>query len=76
MEERAAALRASGRHGPLRVGPSDVGARVVLRHVVADGVSDVIGELLDWSDGRLTVRRRSGEVATVAEALLVSGKRL
>ncbi|MFL6055782.1 MAG: hypothetical protein ACJ72W_23205 [Actinoallomurus sp.] len=36
--------------------------------------SDVVGELQDWADGRLTVRRRDGSVVTVAEADLVAGK--
>nr|WP_308209107.1 hypothetical protein [Actinoallomurus purpureus] len=34
----------------------------------------MVGELQGWADGRLTVRRRDGSVAEVAEAELVAGK--
>jgi hypothetical protein len=55
--------------------PSDIGRRVSLRRRVPGGAySDVVGELQDWADGRLTVRRRDGSVVTVAEADLVAGK--
>ena len=56
------------------VTPADVGARVSLRRVVPDGVSDVVGDLLSWSAGTLSVRRRDGSVVAVAEADLVAGK--
>jgi hypothetical protein len=74
--EQAAAMRASGRHGSVRVTPADVGARVVLRSVVEGGVTDVVGTLEAFADGVLTVRRRTGEVVTVDEPLLVSAKTL
>ncbi len=54
--------------------PADVGSRVSLRRVVPGGVSDVVGDLLSWSDGTLSVRRRDGSVVAVAEADLVAGK--
>jgi hypothetical protein len=56
------------------VTPADVGSRVTLRRVVADGVSDVVGELLSWSSGVLSVRRRDGSVVEVPEASLVAAR--
>lgn len=58
----------------MAVTPADVGARVTLRRAVADGVSDVVGVLLSWSDGVLTVRRRDGSVVTVEESSLVAAR--
>lgn len=55
--------------------PDDVGARVSLRRRDAEGgYTDVLGELESWTDGWLSVRRRDGDVVTVAEATLVAGK--
>jgi hypothetical protein len=62
-----------------------VGSRVVLRYRLApqehgpagETLTDVVGELLDWSegpDGRATVRRRSGDEVSIALARLVTGK--
>jgi hypothetical protein len=56
------------------VTPSDVGSRVTLRRAVPEGVSDVVGELLSWSDGVLSVRRRDGSVETVPESSLVAAR--
>lgn len=47
----------------------------MLRRRVGGGLySDVIGHLLTWHAGLLTVRRRDGSEVTVAEADLVAGK--
>lgn len=54
--------------------PADVGSRVTLRRAVPGGVSDVVGELLSWSDGVLEVRRRDGSVVAVAEIDLVAAR--
>jgi hypothetical protein len=56
------------------VTPADVGARVTLRRAVPDGVGDVVGELLSWSAGVLSVRRRDGSVVTVEESSLVAAR--
>ena len=56
------------------VTPADVGARVTLRRAVDGGVSDVVGVLLAWSDGVLSVRRRDGAEVTVAEGDLVAAR--
>ncbi len=61
----------------MAVTPGDVGARVSLRRVLRDGregVGDVVGELLAWSGGVLSVRRRDGSVAEVAEADLLAAR--
>ncbi|HEX8002288.1 MAG TPA: hypothetical protein VF519_06300 [Mycobacteriales bacterium] len=58
----------------MAVTPADVGSRVTLRRVVPEGVSDVVGELLSWADGVLSVRRRDGSVVAVAEASLVAAR--
>jgi hypothetical protein len=63
----------------------DVGSRVVLRYRLApqehgqfgETLSDLVGELLEWpqdADGRVTVRRRSGEQASVERSRIVAGK--
>nr|WP_141961524.1 hypothetical protein [Actinoallomurus bryophytorum] len=57
------------------VSPSDVGRRVSLRRRLPNGLySDVVGYLQAWVAGELTVRRRDGTLATIAEADLVAGK--
>ena len=61
----------------LTAGPGDVGARVVLRHRLPDGrLTDVLGVVERWADGRVTVRTRDGGLADVAEADLVAAKRV
>jgi len=52
----------------------DVGSRVSLRRKVEAGVSDVVGELVSWQMGVLSVRRRDGKIIEVAEADLLAGK--
>ncbi|ROO82895.1 hypothetical protein EDD29_0380 [Actinocorallia herbida] len=57
------------------ISPADVGARVSLRRRLQTGeYSDVVGILEAWSEGKLRVRRRTGEIVEVAEAALVAGK--
>jgi hypothetical protein len=56
------------------VTPADVGARVTLRRALPEGVGDVVGDLLSWSDGVLAVRRRDGSVVEVAEDSLVAAR--
>ncbi len=59
------------------VTPADVGSRVSLRRVLTDGregLGDVVGELVAWTGGVLSVRRRDGAVVEVPEAALVSAK--
>lgn len=60
----------------VRVTPADVGSRVSLRRRVPgpQPLSDVVGELVDWSAGELCVRTRAGELVRVAQADLVAGK--
>jgi GNAT superfamily N-acetyltransferase len=65
----------SGRIGP-RVGPADVGQRVVLRRRAGGArFADVLGDLLAWDvgEGTARVRTRAGEV-TVPLADVVAGK--
>lgn len=58
--------------------PADVGARVTVRARTGAGerarFTDVVGVLEAWEDGQLTLRRRDGEVVTVAADSLVAGK--
>lgn len=63
-----------------RVGPAQVGTRVVLRRRLPDGgVGDLLGDLVRWDEGdadgepRVTVRTRAGEV-TVAVRDVLGGK--
>jgi hypothetical protein len=61
---------------------SAVGRRVVVRSVVAGEtapsgrplLTDVIGVLETWADGRLAVRRSTGELVEIALADVVAGK--
>jgi hypothetical protein len=57
------------------IGPSDVGQRISLRRRVPTGeYSDVVGVLESWTDGTLTVRRRTGTVVEIAEDTMVAAK--
>jgi hypothetical protein len=54
---------------------ADVGQRVSLRRRLSSGqYSDVVGVLESWSEGMLQVRRRTGELVEVPEAIVVAGK--
>ena len=58
----------------LTLTPADVGRRVVIRHLLADGTAtDVLGELEGW-DSSLSVRRRDGEVVAVPVDAIVAAK--
>jgi len=63
----------------VRIEPSDVGQRVVLRwRRPAPGggeeVADVLGQLLSVDPGGFVVRTRSGEVVTVPRSSALAGK--
>lgn len=63
-----------------RLTRDDVGKRVVVRRWVTDEQrgpvpSDVLGELVSWSDeGVLTVRRRDGELVEVDDVDILAAK--
>ncbi|WP_406285981.1 GNAT family N-acetyltransferase [Embleya sp. NBC_00896] len=62
-----------------RITPQDVGRRVsVRRELPREGprpaYTDVVGELVDWTEGVLTITRKDGSVARVAEASIVAAK--
>ncbi|HEX6337481.1 MAG TPA: GNAT family N-acetyltransferase [Jiangellaceae bacterium] len=59
--------------------PSDVGRRVVVRYRLTapvDGAhaTDVLGELVDWSGGRLRVRTTAGALVNVPESDVLAAK--
>ena len=59
--------------------PADVGKRVSVRSRDGDGtgthsMTDTLGHLLNWAGGNLTIQRRDGSIATIAEADLLAGK--
>ena len=56
------------------VTPADVGSRVSVRRVLPDGLGDVVGDLVAWADGALSIRRRDGSVVAVAEADLLAAR--
>lgn len=65
----------------IRIGPSDVGARVSVRSRIeaAPGqptATDAVGVLRSWAEGVLVVERRDGTRARVAEADLLAGRRI
>jgi len=61
------------------VGPEHVGRRVTVRRWIVDPArgtvaSDVVGHLLTWEDGVLTVQRRNGEEVEVAAADILASR--
>jgi N-acetylglutamate synthase len=57
------------------IGPRDVGSRVSVRHRLPSGqLTDVVGRLESWTEGRLLVRRGDGDVTRVAEQDVVAGR--
>jgi hypothetical protein len=60
----------------VRLGPEDVGARVVVRRRLPEGqYGDVLGELLSWS-AEVVVRNRHGELVRFPMSDVVLGKRV
>jgi hypothetical protein len=58
----------------IAISPADVGERVTIRRRLGDRLGDVVGELISWESGVLTVRRRNGEIVQIAENTLVAAK--
>lgn len=59
----------------VRVSPSDVGSRVSLRfHADGGGFTDVVGRLIVWDGGVLTVERRDGSTVELPAARLAAAK--
>ncbi|HVE99254.1 MAG TPA: hypothetical protein VNA12_08750 [Mycobacteriales bacterium] len=61
----------------IRITPADVGRRVSVRRRLVDGrdgLGDVVGDLIGWTSGVLTVRTRGPQDVTVAEEHLVAGR--
>jgi len=59
----------------VRITPADVGRRVSVRHRYdATTLTDVVGQLLAWTDGVLRVERRDGEVVDIAVDDVVAAK--
>ncbi len=57
--------------------PADVGARVTVRHRLADGSpADAVGILERWDDGYLLVRRKDGSAARVDERAVLTARRV
>ncbi len=55
---------------------ADVGARVVVRRRLSDGLyGDLLGELLAWG-GSVVVRDRHGDLVRIARSDVVLGKRV
>lgn len=57
--------------------PDDIGSRVTVRarhHGPEASTVDVVGVLVSWSNGRLTIVRRDGEHRQVLERDLIAGK--
>ena len=55
--------------------PRDVGSRVSVRHRLPTGqLTDVVGELASWAEGRLSVRSADGSVVVVDESAVVAGR--
>lgn len=71
------AERPTGGRYVFDVGPGDSGMRISLRRRLPEGgLGDVLGHLLSWQDGVVTVQRRDEVVVVVQEADVVAAKRL
>ncbi|MFI6574570.1 hypothetical protein ACIBFB_02125 [Nocardiopsis sp. NPDC050513] len=58
-----------------RIAHEDVGKRVSLRIRLPDGgFTDIVGVVESWADGVLTLRRRDGSVAEVAESGIAASR--
>ena len=72
-------ITTSGRPTPVyrvSIGPGDVDRRVAVRRVLDDGregLGDVLGDLLEWADGVLSIRTRDG-ITQVPEGRMVAGR--
>jgi len=61
----------------VRITPADIGQRVTIRHRIDAGsttLTDVMGYLRAWSDGRVVVERHNGELVEIAETAMVAAK--
>jgi hypothetical protein len=63
----------------VRITPADIGRRVSVRSrlpAADEGptTTDTLGYLRRWDGGELTIERRDGSLASVAEADLLAGK--
>lgn len=60
----------------IRIGAGDVGERVTVRARTHGDppLTDVVGWLRAWRDGRLTIERKDGSVVDVVEADVVAAK--
>jgi hypothetical protein len=71
-----AGRRRTGVNYELSLGAADVGSRVMVRRQLADGqLTDVLGELLAWSE-EVVVRDRHGASHAFPAAAVVAGKRI
>ena len=69
--------RPTGVRFTINVGPGDSGVRISLRRTLPEGgYGDVLGELLSWADGAVSVQRRDGSMVVVPEADVVAAKRI
>src|SRR5688572_29665249 len=53
---------------------SDLGHRVVVRHLTDRGPTDVLGELITFDADRLVVRTERGEERVIARTAVIAGK--
>ncbi|MBD0292636.1 MAG: GNAT family N-acetyltransferase [Jiangellaceae bacterium] len=62
----------------VRVSAADIGRRVVVRYRVAESgmATDALGQLADWADGALHVRRADGELVVVPVDAVIAAKRI
>ena len=59
----------------MRIGPADVGARVVVRRTLPEGgFGDLLGELVRWDDEVVEVLDRHGAPHRVQRADVVAAK--
>ncbi|MGX1851376.1 GNAT family N-acetyltransferase [Streptomyces sp. NPDC055299] len=69
----------AGGRGEVRITRADVGKRVSVRRLTGDGegsekFTDAVGVLTSWNEGVLSITRRNGECARIAESSLVAAK--
>jgi GNAT superfamily N-acetyltransferase len=77
LSRRGWIIEARGFRLALRVGPDDVGSRVVVRRALPEGgYADVLGQLRALDSDKVVVRTRDGVDVNIERSRVVAGKRV
>lgn len=59
----------------MTISESDVGTRIMVRRTIPEGVTDVVGDLVEWTGESLTIVTRRGPVVVPLDSI-IAGKRI